>query len=216
MKRAFPLLRLVFSVMLFLACSSHAYAVGIGLTTGAAYENWYNDSNYSGGRYVSNIGLLLDTRVRRNKLFGYRFAFLRERNKDANNKLNMYGFATTHDFTFGLVRTPKLRFWVGPRLKVSFNNKVAINSDEGIVQTYSWTGENTTIGDVWGYGVGPVIGLNVHLPDRMTFSFTVAYLALNYNGDTDYDTTSGKHYNDLAANSDGLYLNVAFIYRNNE
>jgi hypothetical protein len=215
MKHALQFSKIAFAAILFLFCSSQAYAVGLGFSAGIGSEKWKDDEefNYRGDRQVTNGGFVLDTHVRRNKLFGYRLTILKENND--GGKLDMRGWATTHDFTFGLVRTNSLRFWVGPELKTTFYNKLTLNTSEEVVFASDWFSKGG-LGDVWGFGVGPAIGLNIHLPETLTFTFTAAVLASNYNGDTDYSTTSGKQYGDLHVDSTGLYLTAGFILRINE
>jgi hypothetical protein len=206
MKHTLQFSKIVFTAILFIFCSGQAHASGVGLSLGLGYENWDDDVNYSGDRQVGNIGFVYDTHVRRDRLFGYRLTLMREIND--GGRLDMRGWASTHDFTFGLIRTKTTRFWVGPELKTSFYNKLTLNTNEQIV--------DDRLGDVWGIALGPAIGLNVHLPEQVSFSFSAAYLSGSYDGDTDYTTTSGKQYDDLQVNSSGLYLTVGLIFRTNE
>ena len=209
MKHVFQFSHIVFTALLFLFCSSQAHAVGLGFSTGIGYEQWEDSSevDYSGDRQVVNGGFVLDTHVRRNKLFGYRFTFMREKNK--GGKIDMLGWATTHDFTFGLIRTNTMRLWVGPELKTSFYNKLTLNTDEAVEF-------DKGAGDVWGFEIGPAVGLNIHLPETVSFTFTAAVLGGNFNGDTDYVTSTGKQYGDLHVGSSGLYLTAGIILRINE
>jgi len=138
MKNRFPYLQIAFTVILFMFYHNLACASGVGLSLGVGHEEWHDDINYGGGRNVINGGFLYETIVRRNKLFSYGFTFLRERNKDVSDKLNMYGWSTAQSFMFGLVRTRKVRFWVGPQVKLTFYNKLELNTNEQIVYRSGW------------------------------------------------------------------------------
>jgi hypothetical protein len=216
MKLALQFPKIYFLALLFLISSSQAYASGLGVSGSIGLESWTRDENYSGDRLVSNIGFVFDTAVRRNRLFGYRFTFQREQNKSDGGKLDMHGWAIANDFQFGLVRTKYYRFWVGPELKVSFNNKLTINTNEQMVNDNNGYFSESGLGDVWGIILGPAVGLNVHLPNKYSFTITAGFLVGNYNGDTDYRTTNGNQYGDLHAQSSGMYLTAGFIYRINE
>jgi hypothetical protein len=215
MNQPLPFSSAVLIALFFAICSSQAHAVGMGFSTGIGYENWEDDEGvtYRGDRQVNNVGFVLDTRVRRDRLFGYRFRFLWEKND--GGRMDMQGWSITHDFTFGLVRSETMRFWVGPRLKTTFYNKLTLNTGEQIEADTGWFSDNR-LGDVWGFGVGPVMGINIHLPETVTFSFTAALISSTYNGDTDYRTTDGKQYDDLHVDSTGLYLTAGIILRINE
>ena len=167
-------------------------------------EEWENDILNNGDRDVSNVGFVVDTAVARNKVFNYRFTFLKEENNADGGRLDMQGYAMTHDFGFGVVRTKNVRLWLGPQLKGSYYDDITLNSG------------GTTTGDVVGFGVGPVIGLNVNLPQVVSFSFTAAYHIIGfYTGDSYYDS-SGNYYDTVDSDSTGLYLTLGLIFRINE
>ena len=216
MKFTLQFLKIIVAAMLFVLYSNQTYANGIGLSAGVGSENWSNDENYNGNRQVWNLGFVVDTAVRRNKLFGYRFTLQREQNKSSGGRLDMSGLATTHDFDFGLLRNKKYRFWIGPELKLTFYNKLTIDTNEQMVSNNNGYFSQSELGDVWGFMVGPAVGLNVHFPNSYSLAFSAAILGGNYNGDTDYETTSGKKYGDLHADTSGIYLNVAILFRTNE
>ena len=207
---------IVIAAIFFVFCSNQAYAVSLGLATGFGYENWDEDEeiNYSGDRQIYNLGFVFDTAVRRDQLINYRFMFLRETND--GSRIKMRGWSTTHEVGFGLVRRENFRFWVGPQAKVTFHNKLTLKTDEEIVTSSDTQFYGSELGDVWGVVVGPAVGINLHMPETMSFLFTASYLVGNYNGDTDYTTTSGKHYGDLHVSSNGLYITAGIVFRIDE
>jgi len=195
-------------------CCSRAHAVGAGLAAGIGYENWHDDVNYSGDRRMYNFGFVFDTAVRRDQFINYRFTLLREYNE--GGRIDMRGFSTTHEVGFGILRRGNYRLWAGPQAKFVFYNKLDLNTDEEVVfNNADWFSESG-LGDVWALLYGGSIGLNVHLPENVSFLFSAAFLFGGYQGDTDYNTSSGKFYDDLDVDSTGLYLNMGVVIRIDE
>ena len=179
--------------------ATQSYAVGLGFSFGAGSEEWEEDRVQLGDRDVRNMGFVIDTAVARDKIFNYRFSLLKEENNSSNAGLDMDGYSMTLDFGFGVLRTKQVRLWLGPQFKGSLYRDVYVGSNNtGLVD------------DVIGFGFGPVIGLNVHLPQVMSFSFTAAYHFMS--------TYSGDYINGgtFDADSTGLYFNAALIFRINE
>lgn len=202
-------------------CSHHAYAIGLGFVAGGGYENWKNnedvegsDPDYRGDRQVMNWGGVLDTRVRNDGILSYRLTVRAERNN--GGKIDMRGLAATHALTFGLIRTQSMRVWAGPELKLTYYNELTLNTNEDVVYNSSDGIGSSGLGDVWGFGFGPVVGLNLHLEKVVSFTFSAAALSTVYNGDTDYSTRDGKQYGDLHVDGIGLYLGAGIIFRINE
>ena len=198
------------AALLALIGTAQAYAVGLGFSFGAGTEEWEDDLEHQGDREISNVGFLVDTAVARNKIFNYRFTFLKEDNKADSGllKLDMEGYAMTHDFGFGVLRTKHVRLWVGPQLKASFYDDLYSNN----------LGRKVS-GDVFGFGIGPVMGVNVHLPQVVTFSFSAVYYIISgYSGDYDQDGDGTVFFDDhsVDAESNGLALTASLIFRINE
>jgi len=212
----FPGIALTTIVLMF--CSSQAYAIGLGVIAGVSYENWRvngdvegSDPDYRGDRRVINWGGVFDTHVRRDRYLGYRLTVRREKNY--GGKIDMKGLSATHDLTLGVIRTKSMRVWVGPELKLTFYNDLTLNTNEDVVYNSSDGIGESGLGDVWGFGFGPVVGLNIHLEKLVSFTVSAAALATSYTGDTDYSTSDGKQYGDLHVNSLGLYLSAGIIFR---
>ncbi|NOX43889.1 MAG: hypothetical protein GXP19_09190 [Gammaproteobacteria bacterium] len=103
----------------------------------------------------------------------------------------------THDFGFGALRNKYVRLWVGPRMNVAVYKKININ------------GLNIS-GDVVGLAVGPVIGVNIHLPKVATFSVAASHLRGRYIGD--YNGTGGSSI-DLDFDVDSTFVNFSVLFR---
>jgi hypothetical protein len=218
MKHALLFSKFALTAIVLMLCSSQAYAIGLGFIVGGSYENWRvnkdvegSDPNYRGDRRVINWGGVFDTTVRKDRYLGYRLTVRMEKNN--GGKIDMQGLSATHDLTLGLVRTKTMRVWVGPELKLTYYNELTLNTNEDVVYNSSDGIGQSGLGDVWGFGFGPAVGLNIHRQKLLSFSFSAAALATSYTGDTDYSTRDGKQYGDLHVNSLGLYLSAGIIFR---
>lgn len=190
--------------------SSGVFALGLGVTSGSGTEEWtdtsdstyYNIYNDDGDRKISNFGFVLDTNVARDRTFNYRFSLMTEDNDADGTGLNMSGISMTHDWGFALFRNRNVRLWMGPRLRIAVYDEFEQNG---------WTADD---GGLLTFGLGPVIGINVHLPKVVTFSLTAAYLSGFYSGDYDLTPSYGSTINeDVEVDSDGVYLNASLIFR---
>jgi len=204
-----------------LACAfTDTFAAGIGITLGSGAESWesgtdetYNtfpDQRHSGDRKINNFGFVVDTTIAKDTLFNYRFSLVSEENNSESSGYNidMKGFSMVHDFGFGIVRNRNLRLWVGPELKAAFYDQISpSNSSAGSFD-----------GNVWGFGLGPAIGLNIHLPRVVSFSLTGAYyITSQYFGQ--YDIYFNNTYLDTVNvddSSNGLFINACILFRFND
>ena len=184
--------------------ASQSFAVGLGFSLGTGNETWENDRLHEGDRSISNVGFVIDSAVARNKIFNYRFTFMKEDNETDSRGLDMKGYAMTHDFGLAVYQHRAVRLWIGPELKAMLYSDLSSSSTNLDIE-----------GDVVGFGIGPVFGVNVHLPKVVSFSFTAAYHIISaYSGD--YHETNYYNTVDVDADSTGLYLNASIIFRINE
>lgn len=195
---------LIATVLTIVATKS--YAVGLGFSAGTGWEKWEEDEDdpaHEEDRRVSNFGFVLDTAVARDKIFNYRVSFMIEKNNaDGGGDVDMRGISMTHDFGIAVYRSQLVRVWVGPELKAMSYSSLSSSS----------SGENID-GDAYGFGVGPVAGVNLHLPNTVSFSFTTAYyIASRYSA----DFTTENRYQDFGMNSNGLHWKASIIFRINE
>ncbi len=204
--------KLTFALLLIFYTSS-SFAFGIGVTAGRGSETWEDNSvvNYAneGNREISNFGVVMDTTVARNRLFNYRFSLVKEDNDadpSAFDRINASGITMVHDFGFAAFRNRYVRLWLGPELRAAFYGD--------ITPSKSIPGTDTSGGAV-GFGLGAVVGVNVHMPKLVTFSFTAGYHLLSaYVGE--YDLTSSTFFEstqDVDVDSNGTYFNASIIFR---
>ena len=194
------------TAMVLIVGASESYAVGLGFSFGVGRENWDDMDNRSyeeEDRKISNIGFVIDTAVARDKIFNYRFTFMKEENEADGGAVDMHGISMTHDFGIAVYRYRVVRVWVGLEVKAISYNHLSSSSSGNRIE-----------GDAIGLGVGPVVGVNVHLPSFVSFSFTAAYHII---GMYSLDFTTEDRYEDLGVDStNGLYWNASIIFRIDE
>lgn len=178
--------------------SSSVFAIGLGVTSGSGGETWTGTSGNYRDRDISNFGFVLDSNVARDKTFNYRLSLMTEDNNSEGSGLDMSGVSMTHDWGFAIIKDRIFRLWVGPRLRIAYYDELEYN---GLKADY---------GDILAFGVGPVIGLNIHIPRVVTFALTTAYLRGFYDGN--YDSS---YYNSINVDVDstGMYFNASIIFR---
>ncbi len=215
------LLLACFAVMFFTAffVTTEAGAIGLGFyyELGNASPDWtieYEDDDYyyddddswsrdfEGDRSRKAFGFVLDTTVARNQLFNYRFQVGYETWEDevgGFGDFDMSGITMSHDFGFGVLRTPNVRLWLGPELKFSY---AAGDIDSNpFADVYSFE-----------YGIGPVIGANFNLGSTVTLGLKAGYIFSNFIGVVENDSYTYEDY-DFDGSSTELYFNVVIIFR---
>lgn len=179
---------------------SEASAFGLGVYGGLSSSTadvTVENSNTGIGSTLSkdaghkSFGLILDSAVAKDKLYNNRFQigldqFTLKPGQGASS-YDLKGLVISNDFGFGIVRSEYVRFWIGPELRISFLRGETQNS-LGVA-----THDTTLIG----WGIGPVLGLNVNMGKAAALGIKGGYL---YNGY--YGTGSSKN--------DALYSNVYY------
>jgi hypothetical protein len=177
-----------------------AYGLGVYGSYGYGWADWKSDSSTSGrlekdaGHY--GIGILFDTAVAKDELFNYRlnlgYEKLKARPGEGTLSYDLDGVIIDNDFGFGLIRTKSVRVWVGPELRLQY------------WRGYT-TGSNYHDTNIFGVGIGPVIGLNYHFGPLVSLGLKGGYL-YNYFGGTGPDT-------DFYVKENLIFINAAIIFR---
>ena len=136
------------------------------------------------------IGVMLDTNVARDSLFNYRLNISLDENEInfGRFKDKLDGYVMDHTFGFGVLRNQNVRLWIGPQINLSYYNE----SDF----------------DMFGIGLGPAIGVNIHAGDKVSFTIASGY---KYNflfgelGDADFTGYDGQ-----------FYINFGVLFRIND
>ena len=189
MKRlsAILFLSIMFSVCVAVPSSM---ALGLGLYWTSAWgEAAYNaeDDNDNTWDWDSNIerrgyGFVLDTAVAKDSLVNLRLNIgyynFQEEDQD-DNIFDLDGFQGVADLGFGIVRNQYLRLWVGGELSAAYGEGSIEDFDDFEVKMIS-------------VGVGPVVGVNFHLSDRISFGLKGGYLYEGFIGEGENTITDVK------------------------
>jgi hypothetical protein len=164
----------VAAIILAMASLQSAYAIGIALNRqdnrldmpvpGAAYGSLFN-------RLVDRMlgtQVIFDTVVAKDRLFNYRLSMDCENytvQRDlifGNLYYNTNRLTVSNTFGFGFFRTNRIRLWAGPQFSLS----------------YEFKSKNNTIYDPVIFNkIGPVVGLNIHTGNEMTFAIEMGFRA---------------------------------------
>lgn len=177
-----------------------AHAVGLGLYGAGGWGNvdWSPDDHDRFRKRAQHLGygLALDTAPDSNKLFNYNLNIGYEKfsNKNGNawGEADLEGVVMSHTFGFGGLITPNIRLWFGPELRASWS--------EGSPTTFP----NYTM-RVFGVGVGPALGVNFNVGERLTFVLKGGYQYLSYYG---YGRGQFDHVTNTAISSHKYYYDA--------
>ena len=187
---------------------SESLAMGLGgyYTFGSGSGTWTINTEGSDDNDIdtddsgTGFGFILDTAVAKDKLFNYRLGVGMEKKEyeiDDGPTLKVDNFVMDNDFGFGVYRSPNFRLWLGPELKISYGTESVDGLDYSVVSI----------------GVGPVVGLNYNIGERLTLGVKSGYLfeyTAGYGEDDNGDSV------DHSGTDDFFYFNFAIIYRLND
>ncbi len=166
---------LIVAAILLAAAQTHsAHAIGIALNRQdnpagmpapqASYSSLFN-------RLVDRMlgtQILYDTVVAKDRLFNYRLSIDCEKivtQKDlvfSSFSYNTNRLTVSNTFGFGFYRTNRIRLWAGPQFALS----------------YEFKSKNNMIYNPVIYNrIGPVVGLNIHTGDEITFAIEMGFKA---------------------------------------
>ena len=179
------------SYALSLAVASPANAVGLGPYFEYRYGDGELELNFDGFTNAIQttdvsfesdhfgVGLAVDTNVAADKLFNYRLNLGYQRSRRDFSQFNVRiatlttpllvnlndidssGFGFNNEFGFGIVRTPSLRVWAGPSLRLG-------------VDVFDTDVDELDVVDV-SVGVGASLGVNFHVSDLISLAVTAGY-----------------------------------------
>lgn len=199
--------RLVVAVLLLLLAAP-AYAAGIGLfVSGSDVDaEWDGDySNLESDGQHRDFGFTVDSNLATDRLFNYRLEFGRAEWEidDFNNQgleADIDGLVMNHDFGFGGLIAPSVRLWFGPEFRVTLLD----GELEGV---------NARDIDLFGYGFGGAIGLNVNLPGRLSLSGKAGYVMMRYLGDGPNWDGAAWRSSDYDVDEDLGYISLSIYFR---
>lgn len=204
---------LFFSTLVFMLCFgiSTASAVGVGLSAsmGNSTIDWTADTTsilpFSTDSEHTGFGFSMDTNLARERMFNYRLEISKS---DLTLKkfdpsylggadFELDGIAFTNDFGFGARMGSALRMWFGPELKFMWLD--GARTDDPAYDM-----------DLFGFGFGAAVGLNFNLPGPVTLAAKLAYVMMDYAGDSDHPTSGWVTYD---GEEDLVYLTVTLFFR---
>jgi len=158
---------------LLIAGSAHATGwggyVGYGRSEGyVEIDTFFGTVDLDHNRDAVEFGFVLDTNLAQDRLFNYRLrvglvAGDREYADGFDTvEEETFGVAIENTFGFGIVRTPTVRLWIGPSLRLEV---------DGCTDCDDFGYDSTFIG----FGAGPEIGLNINIGDHFTIGPSVGY-----------------------------------------
>lgn len=206
MKKQVMVILAVAAALLFSNTSAHAFGMGFWVSTGEKTSDWtWNNTRMSSNMEHNDMGITLDTNLAKEKLFNYRLEFGKAEVDitpffDQGGNMEADGLVMNHAFGFGMQITPLLRFWFGPELRFTWVDGT-LNNDPNVDL------------DLFGFGVGATIGLNVNLPGPLTIGIKGGYSMMNYAGEGQYDTGVGYSWRDYDIDQDLTYVTVMLMFR---
>lgn len=217
--RRFVLIQLLSFLFICFFCISDVMAIGLGFTPFTHFSSgdldWkidYDDSGYiwGSGDYTyefdddsrhQGFEFVLDTAVARNTVFNYRLNLGYEKFESKDMDLEMDSITVDNTFGFAVLRTKVIRLWLGPQLRFSYSH----DDDSDDLEI-----------DLLGFGIGPVIGVNLNFSELVTPSFTVGYRVTKYEG-TGKDTYwyEEDEY-DISIDEKSFFFNFCILFRIND
>ena len=198
---------------------SNATAAGLGfaLSSGGGSSDWdvvdwvfdTTVEEFSTDDSRDTFALVFDTTVAKNRLFNYRLSIGHE-NYDADrggDTFEMDGWFMSHDFGFGIKRTENVRIWFGPQLRIS-------HVDGDTYHTFAFSGSDPgKVEDLLTVGIGPVLGINMNLPNSLTFTITAGILAMSSVGNLEVMRLWGPDDYDLEVRGEHAFVTAGLIFR---
>jgi len=154
---------LLLSGSVFVSGSS-ATGFGVYGLLGSGRTEFHEDTDYAGW------GFVYDTAVAKKNVFNYRlnFGYERLRVDSAFGKESFSGYVLDSDFGLGIVRNDSVRLWLGPEVRIA------------------------KLDTEWGFGLGPVAGLNLHAGEIVTIIIKAGYRWMSYS-DLIYSSMDESH-----------------------
>ncbi len=168
---------------LFIAQPALAAGIGVYGTGGVNFTKWESHDLTDGTfDYYYGGGLIIDSNVAKNKIFGYRFTagYAEYRIKDIESKSlsdPIHRASMSHTFGFGLIRDEDTRFWIGPsigfhylRLRESF---WALEADSFSLLIYPHRTKVKV--DMVGFDALLTLGMNQNIGDIATLFIQIGF-----------------------------------------
>ena len=151
------------------------------------HRNWKEDS-------VSGFGLVLDSNIKRNRLYSYRLN-LEKTEVETESGVEFDRFSIVNTFGFRLFTNDRVRVWMGPRLNIGIEERRG--------------------GDGVEVSIAPAMGVNVHLGSVVSLGFDLDYKinALSSSvGDSGYSSSYYDNYDDYDEDLSGAMARFYVLF----
>ncbi|OGR02164.1 MAG: hypothetical protein A2511_13890 [Deltaproteobacteria bacterium RIFOXYD12_FULL_50_9] len=214
MKKQLLLITACFVTTITFSSNAHAFGLGAYGSIGAGEADWEIDSSSSPNTPTfkfdiesQGFGFVMDTNVAKNNVFNYRLQIGYEQveqtnQKDSKEVLNLKGVVIDNDFGFGIIRTAPFRLWLGPELRLAYLSGSP---------SYDNVEYNDFDIELFGIGLGPVIGANINLGSVVTIGIKTGYLFSKFFG-----SGEDKLYNyseDYEIDDQQYFVNMSILFR---
>ena len=160
-------------------------------------DEWDFDTDFERRGY----GLVLDTNLAKDRLVNLRVNLANYNYQDqdrSKNVLELDGGQLGVDLGFGFIRNKHMRIWVGPEMTISY-------AEGGIEENDDWDYYFINV------GLGPVLGANFHLGDRISLGLKVGWLYEQFIGKAENDDLDSKI--DYDGYTTQYLVNLSIFYR---
>lgn len=208
------ILGLLLALVVTAGIVSNAEAAGFGVygNVGSGSATWkpdyfyisylvYSPDAWKADTLHEGIGFVLDTAVAKDNIFNYQLnAGYDKFSSDATaggRTLDLRGVMMSHTFGFGIIRTSGLRVYLGPEIRLAWQN----GSEPG----YEY--------NLFGTGIGPALGINFNFSGNVTVAVKAGYQMMNYEGEADELLMGALADYDLEVDEKLVYLTVGLVFR---
>lgn len=170
-------------------------------------SDFKTNSEHRGG------GFVFDTAVAKDQLYNYQLtlgfdAFNNKDKADGITLSTMRGLVVGNAFGFGIVRTGWFRMWLGPEIRLAWQ------TGETAVPLVLPPVLGTRNCDLFGAGIGPVLGMNFNLPGYVTIAVKAGYQWMSYYGQM--KTTVMDGFTDVDVDERLAYVSIGLLFRSSD
>lgn len=201
----------------FLTLGSGSYDWSYTNAYGEIYDPYYgwtegdiDDWDESTGMSKVGIGFILDTNVARDSVFNYRLqisisSMSFEGDSEDDSDIDATEFFVYNTFGFGVARTDKIRFWLGPQIGVGF-----------VSGEFSFEGsDELDTNEIFlvGANIGVAAGLNIHLTQLLTLAMDTGLRSNSLAGAAEISAENGSLEADVTASGMEFFFNIGLLFR---
>jgi hypothetical protein len=218
-------------VLVFTVRSARAAAIGVYGTGGVEMTNWKYQEKITGTStdYGYGGGIIIDSNAAQDRVFGYRFTlgyeqyFFHSSYGSSMIYINdepIHRFSMSHTFEFGIVRTPSLRFWIGPQIGFHYFNANYTKQDKSSLLM-------TLTAAQFGFFIPPetlefdidYLGLDLMLATGINYNIgktVTLFLELGFGYVGKYNLNGPYGTGNTAGNSIGMQAKAGIMFRVND